>query len=251
MCGGGKSTSSQRSCLHISTLLTPGSRRNIQLSQRRRDHLCWKMPGGDDEVLLLGGTYSPSSTEVVKGTKSSSSFRLQDKTEKACGMEVRGNFIVTGGKLRSGSLNKVAEYSKSGFVRYLPDLNQRRFWHACSSYRNNDDKTVLLVTGGGYYSGRSFNRLDSTELLVDFTGPWQTPHSASLPTVRAGLAAATLDNTVFIFGGKAGGKYNSVIQDSIHSFNPTLNSWEPAGNMIEGRDMLSVGIFENVANHCA
>ena len=81
VCGGGKSPSSQRSCLHISTLLTPGSRRNIQLSQRRRDHLCWKMPGGDDEVLLLGGTYSPSSTEVVKGTKSSSSFRLQDKTE--------------------------------------------------------------------------------------------------------------------------------------------------------------------------
>ena len=52
---------------------------------------------------------------------------------------------------------------------------------------------VLLVTGG--YDG---NVLDSTELLLPSATSWTT--SAALPSPRAGLRGATLDNKVLVTG---------------------------------------------------
>ena len=60
-------------------------------------------------------------------------------------MGVGDHYIVTGGY--SGSeddkaLYTVAEYSQTGFVRYLPNLIQGRIGHACSSFTNGDGETV-------------------------------------------------------------------------------------------------------------
>ena len=55
---------------------------------------------------------------------------------------------------------------------------------------------VLLVTGG--YAGIS--GLDSTELLVMGAAKWRIITTGKLPSPRYGLRAATLLNTVYLFG---------------------------------------------------
>merc|ERR1712154_542688 len=100
-----------------------------------------------------------------------------------------------------GALKTVAEYSQTGFVRYLPNMNQGRYHHACSSFVNGNGETVLLVTGGlTYPSGQSVD-LDSTETLVLEDTEWRTLPTARLPSPRNGLRAAALENKVFLFGG--------------------------------------------------
>ena len=37
----------------------------FSLLQRRLGHLCWSLPGGGGEVMLLGGSGSPNTTEVI------------------------------------------------------------------------------------------------------------------------------------------------------------------------------------------
>ena len=53
---------------------------------------------------------------------------------------------------------------------------------------------VLLVTGGLYDS----DYLDSTEILEDNTDTWKM--TAPLPSARYGLRAASVDNTIYVFG---------------------------------------------------
>ena len=51
---------------------------SLTLTDMRRDHLCWRLPG--DKILLLGGD-SLYTTEIIRGTSSSASFQLPYKTE--------------------------------------------------------------------------------------------------------------------------------------------------------------------------
>ena len=60
-------------------------------------------------------------------------------------MELDEKYIVTGGYNSSepdNALETVAEYSQTGFVRYLPNMNQGRYHHACSSFVNGNGDTV-------------------------------------------------------------------------------------------------------------
>ena len=59
---------------------------------------------------------------------------------------------------------------------------------------------VLLVTGGVHRPGGTYTRLDSTELLVMGAAKWRIITTGKLPSPRSGLRAATLLNTVYIFG---------------------------------------------------
>ena len=57
---------------------------------------------------------------------------------------------------------------------------------------------MLLVTGGRQILNNSRIPLDSTEILE--TNTWRI--SAPLPSARYGLRAASLENTIFLFGEK-------------------------------------------------
>ena len=50
-------------------------------------------------------------------------------------------FVVTGG-YRSKS--KVAEFTEGGTVKYLPNLREGRFGHACSTFDNDNGDTVRV-----------------------------------------------------------------------------------------------------------
>ena len=77
LCGGllcgGYNSRHRRSCLKLG----PWGfvKATVSLKQKRRQHLCWNWPRG---VLLLGGRYSPSTTELVSydGSTSVSKFDL-------------------------------------------------------------------------------------------------------------------------------------------------------------------------------
>ena len=59
----------------------------------------------------------------------------------ACGIELNGNFIVTGGH---PNLKTVAEFTETGQVTYLADLQQGRYEHACAKFVDNNGETVSL-----------------------------------------------------------------------------------------------------------
>ena len=60
----------------------------------------------------------------------------------ACGIDLGDSYVVTGGLY---SLQRVAQYSLSGEVTYLADLQHRRWGHACTSFIDDNGVTVSLV----------------------------------------------------------------------------------------------------------
>ena len=114
--------------------------------------------------------------------------------------------ILTGGYI---SLNRVSEYSETGFTRDLPQLLQGRRDHGCSYFENEEGTKVdidsnscgviifqtFLVTGG--YNG---GYLSSTELLVETSAAWIL--TGELLTPRRGLRGANIDQRVLMTGNK-------------------------------------------------
>ena len=60
----------------------------------------------------------------------------------ACGIDLGDSYVVTGGV---NSLQKVAQYSLTGEVAYLADLQEGRAVHACTSFIDDNGVTVSLV----------------------------------------------------------------------------------------------------------
>ncbi len=50
----------------------------VELGVKRYNHLCWDVEGEDGPTLLMGGDYSPRTTEFVSqdGSSSSANFTL-------------------------------------------------------------------------------------------------------------------------------------------------------------------------------
>ena len=58
---------------------------------------------------------------------------------RACGIDLGTSYVVTGGEY---SLQRVTQYSLTGEVTELPDLNTGRYYHACSQFVNSEGVTV-------------------------------------------------------------------------------------------------------------
>ena len=70
------------------------------------------------------------------------------------------------------------------------------------------------MTGGEQYQG-GFNSLNSTEVLEDMAGTWRL--TAPLPSARRGLRAASVENSIFVFGENI--LYYITIEHLIASYN--------------------------------
>ena len=77
LCGGhGSESTTLGTCNHINNASI-----NVTLREMRGYHLCWKLPGEQTDVLLLGGIFSVNkTTERISGFSSSMSFTLPYKT---------------------------------------------------------------------------------------------------------------------------------------------------------------------------
>ena len=76
LCGGADSSSTRRPCLKLSPQTGVFTSASVSLVEERADHQCWDVEG--EGVLLIGGGYSPRSTELVSpdGSFSSPNFTL-------------------------------------------------------------------------------------------------------------------------------------------------------------------------------
>merc|ERR1712038_287663 len=83
LCGGISSTNNEdsstlQSCLMLNPLTGDFTPTSVTLREKRYNHLCWDVEGENGPILLMGGSYSRSSTELVSsdGSSSSASFTL-------------------------------------------------------------------------------------------------------------------------------------------------------------------------------
>merc|ERR1711974_118809 len=130
-----------------------------------------------------------------------SGFNLEYSLVEACAINLDQKLILTGGY---SYLNRVSEYSQSGFTRDLPQLQQGRRVHGCSYFENEEGTKTFLVTGGSYNDAG----LSSTELLVENSAKWI--YSGELPTPRWGLRGANIDQRVIMTGGYRYDDYDEI-----------------------------------------
>ena len=76
---GGQSSSSRRSCLKLNPLRGVFNHTSVSLVEERANNLCWDVEGEGGQTLLVGGTYSGRTTELVSsdGLSTSANFSLQ------------------------------------------------------------------------------------------------------------------------------------------------------------------------------
>jgi len=245
LCGGYYSSSS-RSCLMLNPLTGDFTPTSVTLREERSLHLCWDVEGENGSTLIMGGQYSKRSTELVSldGLTSTASFNLTYDTKSTCGIKAQDKFVITGGwdSYSPGwAIKTVTRYSKTGETETLPQLNVGRRSHACGSYQTDEGDNVLLVTGGQQRSEpERYINLDSTEVLEDMAGTWRL--IAPLPSPRSGLRAASVENDIFVFGGK-----NENYLSDILRYNKD-HTWEEVGQMKETRAWHAVAVLEDVSN---
>ena len=102
----------------------------------------------------------------------------------------------------------MSEYGEAGFIRYLPDLNQGRYWHGCSHYEDGEGRKVnidinyspLIIVQTYIVAGGSDDSdyLSSTEVLVETGSAWTL--TGELPSPRYGLRGANIDNNIVMTG---------------------------------------------------
>ena len=88
----------------------------------------------------MGGDYDEQSTEKFNFELGAgeSSFRLEYPSRGACLIDdvATGTAIVT-------AREQVARYDSQGWIEDLPQMQQLRNWHACTSYTSESGKRQL------------------------------------------------------------------------------------------------------------
>jgi len=130
----------------------------------------------------------------------------------------------------------VSQYNEAGWVRDLPGLLQRRYYHGCSYYDNNEGSQTFLVTGG-ITGSPNYDFLSSTELLVGTASAWVW--TGELPSPRSGLRGANIENKVVMTGGDDGPE-----SDEILEFDPLTGQWKLVDQMIQARKYHAVSVVD-------
>ena len=185
ICGGGDIVFN-KDCMEFSS--GNWTTRNTLRKERTR-HASWESGEG---LVMIGGPYSPTTTEMVGGDMV---FSLEYDTEYVCAIPdmVTDSVVLTGGyplPIRQ----VVARYDMLGMVEELPHLIIGRHSHGCGGYTREDGGQVLLVGGG--FTGSTV--LSSTEVLDVGDPAWV--YTTSLPRQLMGVKGVTLGNTIYFTG---------------------------------------------------
>jgi len=195
--------------------------------QKRKTHSSWVSSSG---LVLLGGYayYATTSAELVPA--GGQIFNLQGRTRLACAIDTKDSVVVTGG-ISEEVTSGVLRYNLEGFVENLPNMNNKRFDHACGSYTSGGT-LVLLVAGGeednSYHS--SVPPLSSSEKLVTGSTAWT--YTKPLPRGLQSVASTSMSNQVFLLGGEDE-KDDSRVE--ILAFDG--EEWKEVGKMKKARYM--------------
>jgi len=207
------------------------------LRYTRENHHSWV---SEDGVILLGGSSSPTTTEMLSNGSSTNHFSLKYSTRWACAIafEERNEIFITGGE---ATLDKVTRYGKNGFIEDLPTLKHGRRIHGCAGYYK--EKQFVLLVAGGYNNGI----LSSTEIFeVDKSTSWTV--TTSLPITIYHQMAVTLNNIVYMTGG-----YNRSNRNTIYVWESEAETWSSRGHMKSSRREHGISVItmtDQVRKYC-
>jgi hypothetical protein len=200
----------------------------------------------DSGVLLVGGSGSPNTTEVVEadGGPGREGFQLEVGRQFHCSIQLGDRLILTGGL---GSERLVTEHigleEDEPAARELPGLLTGRYYHACGCYSVPDGQggeagQRLIVSGGwnGYLLA-STQVLDTQDLYTSYNtegaGGWREVDA--LPSPLWGLRGATIAGAFHVTGGwvaQTGDEGGSWVDtDEILAWDPVTETWSVAGVM--------------------
>jgi len=237
-CGGG----AEKNCL---TFTIDGTwTETDNLTELRSRHSSWASYSAG-RLLLMGGSYSPKTTEKLQHGFDSSSIELEYSTVSACSINLGSKVILTGGYQGT---RVITYYQDLTYDEKLPHLLGVRLDHGCSFFDNADGTKTLLVTGG---VSKRKTLLSSTELLVGLGNAraWRKIQKP-LPSARYGLRGANIDNKIFMTGGSTSARTREF-QDDILQFNSDTETWELVGKMLEPRWLHAVDSIDyNISAIC-
>merc|ERR1712066_621754 len=237
VCGGGGSSTSSSCLLLVNGTWTSA---HTLYSSRVRSSI-WDSSKG---LVIMGGLSSSAenTAELLKDDFSSEySFSLSASTRDACSITdyESDTVILTGGYPTN---SKVQRYGHSGLIETLPDLNYKRYAHACSSYIK-DGKQVLLVAGG-----RDSSYLSSTEIFCpDYDSAWTV--MSPLPLTRSYCEAVTLNNKIYLIG-----NWNTGNGDHVYEWDGEEEEWTLHGTILTERTNVGVSLVplsSGVMDYCS
>jgi len=197
----------------------------FMLQEERVDHVSWRR--ADGKTRLLGGLYSPFTSELVSDSGSVSGFPMKYSTMNACSIELEDRVIVTGGYY---TRNTVSIYYDDGWHQDLADLNTGRYWHSCSHYISGNE---LKYTVAG---GSDGPLISSTEIYSPTQLKWN--YGVQLPSDRELTRGISVNNNVFLLGGKG----NGIISDVL-KLDQENGEWMKVGEMSMPRKSHAVSVM--------
>jgi len=164
---------------------------------RHRGHVAWET----NEGLALVGGWGDVRTTIFhpNGTQTRIFYQSDYQKWSPCGIPdyETETIFITGGYFKNSSIEfrskLVNRYDKFGNREILPEMNFGRWFHGCSSYKNDDGKTVLLVVGGN-----DDDTEKNTETLVIGDAQWKIHEDIGLSSYLTPMAV-TLDNKIYVF----------------------------------------------------
>merc|ERR1712107_363108 len=203
------------------------------LKYGRYIHTTWETP--DNRVMLIGGDYSDTTTEILTNDGGSSEhFTLKHPSIYSCLIDEGESFLLTGGV---GSVSTVSRYNINGWVEDLDDLITGRTHHGCLQYSNTLGDRINLVCGG--YDGS--NILSSCE--VNKVGERTWSPMTSLPGVRWAVRGLTIGSQVLMIGG-----YDGSQRDEIYSLDLNTEEWKLVDHLNVAREYHAVSAISAINN---
>merc|ERR1712130_125000 len=195
-----------------------------KLSQERYKHAAVVMQ--DDTIVIVGhcnwGNGDGKEVKTGEIVKSGTVFDLQNGGQGTCALLFQSELVMIGGegaydRYRDTTHGKVDRYDSEGkYLGSLPDLNRRRWRHACSTFFSSEGEQGLLVAGG-YPSGSG----SSTELYLPSNKRWIS--GGDLPRRLYGPKAAHLDERVVLIGVA---EMTGSFRDEVLEFDASIITWE-------------------------
>jgi len=197
-------------------------------------------------LLLLGGSDSPETTEILQDNQSLQGFTLSPGRKNHCSIQVNpSTIILTGGSQTTSTVTEISNLENDEVLsRDLPSLVTGRRNHACGAYTIAPAQQVLLVTGG---EDGFFTYLDSTEILSYPDGThWRK--AGALPSPSFGVRAAKVDGVLHLTGGWSDAGDSSL----VFSWDPVGEVWNEVGQLSSVRSEHAVAEvpLQTVASYC-
>ena len=116
--------------------------RSYNFTERHAGYVSWQTSQG---LMLIGGWHTDKTSIIhPDGTETKFHFESDKRYRTPCGIPdpETGTIIITGGYSDGALSKRVTRYYEDGKGVAMPDMNNPRYLHGCSSFKNDKEETV-------------------------------------------------------------------------------------------------------------